>query len=85
MWKLYSLAVLLVTFYPYLASADCYDEPVPLRVFTNVVKSFLDNAILAGKNTTVATWTDDNGRLFVTFLTTVTCEEDPRKQITYQF
>ncbi len=78
MWKLYSLAVLFVTFYPYLASTHCYDEPGPLREFVNIAKSFTTNARVCGHRCNVETWTED-GRLYVSFETEMTCEDIPRK------
>lgn len=60
-----------------LMARDC-EEP-PLRAFTNVVNSFKDNAILAGRKTVVDTWTTKTGCMFVTFTTNVTCDDDLRK------
>lgn len=84
MSKLYSLAILLLTLSPLLAheivEPPCDPpSPPPLRVFTNVVKSFFAGALLVGHNCTVETWTNSTGALFVTFLTDITGDDIPRK------
>ncbi len=84
MWKLYSLVVILVAFYPYMASSadDCEDTVLsPLRIFVNVVNSFTDGAILAGHKCTVDIHTE-NGSLTVTFDTEITCDDVPSKNFT---
>lgn len=86
MWKLYSLTTLLVAFSSFAAShKSCEPEPkpeperAPLRVFTNVVNSFKDSAILAGHKCHAYTWTTKDGCLFVTFEAEIAKNETARK------
>lgn len=60
----------------FTVAEDC--EFVPLRALTNVVQDFAEEAILAKHSCIVNTWTTETGRLFITFETTLTPEDNPR-------